>query len=131
MGGIYVSKTRGTEEAYPIEGKDILEKNQLRLSGPRQGPHGDRGLLRIGKLCLKCSSRDRSISTGPVLYLAPDKGSGYCKRFLLLAPDPGFVTLPSPGRDALPACTPRPGRTSSTWPALENACWQRGPSPNG
>ena len=37
------------QKPTPIRGKEILEKNQLRLSGPRQGPHGDRGLLRIGK----------------------------------------------------------------------------------
>jgi len=42
-----LSDTRGIEKAHPVQGKEILEKNQLRLSCPRQGPHGDRGLLRI------------------------------------------------------------------------------------
>ena len=48
MGGMHIFDARGIEKTHPDEGKEILEINQLRLPGPRQGPHGDCGLLRIG-----------------------------------------------------------------------------------
>ena len=50
MDGIYVPDSRGIEKAHPAKGNEIIEKDQLRLSGPRQGPHGDRGILRIGRI---------------------------------------------------------------------------------
>jgi len=43
-------KPEELKKAHPKNERKSSKKNQLRLSGPRQGPHGDRGLLRIGRI---------------------------------------------------------------------------------